>query len=160
MARSQRKCALKVINEYIGSNGDGQDLTVLEVMRTLTDARKKNVEELNKAFKKRVETTLTKKTIYSQTLSDIKPYLDECVEICILMNIQEPPLELRGLMHTSFMSFDSSAFKPYTESGKTIEYIVWPAIHLYLDGPILCKGIAQGKRDSSNAHDEKRVQQL
>jgi hypothetical protein len=40
--------------------------------------------------------------------------------------------------------FDTNKYKPYTRSGKYIDHIVWPAIHLHEGGPLLCKGVAQG----------------
>ncbi|KAL3879242.1 hypothetical protein ACJMK2_031548 [Sinanodonta woodiana] len=150
-ARSLRESAFKVIAEYIGAVGDDQDVRVLEVMRTLKDVRKKSVGEISQTFKKSVAERLSTKMIYKDKLPDIKPYMDECVEICTAMNIQEPPLELRGVRVSSDIEFEISAFKPYTVSGKKIEYIVWPALHLYIDGPILCKGVAQGMPCSSNA---------
>ncbi|KAL3879239.1 hypothetical protein ACJMK2_031545 [Sinanodonta woodiana] len=150
-ARSLRESAFKVIAEYIGAVGDDQAVKVIEVMRTLKDVRKKNVEGISQMFKKSVEERLSTKMIYKEMLPDIKPYMDECVEICTMMNIQEPPLALRGLNVSRGIQFDTSAFKAYTVSGKTIEYIVWPAVYLYFNGPILSRGVAQGISDSSNA---------
>jgi hypothetical protein len=34
--------------------------------------------------------------------------------------------------------------KPYTTSGTFVDYIVWPALLLYKNGPVLVKGVAQG----------------
>ncbi|KAK3594518.1 hypothetical protein CHS0354_030864 [Potamilus streckersoni] len=143
-----RESAIEALNEYIGSEKDDpQDLSVLEVMKTLKDTKKRNIKRMQKVFKI-VENRLAERKIYTtQRLQDIRPYLDECVELCFLMNIQEPPLELRGLMYTTGTPFDDSAFQPYTKSGKKIEYVVWPAMHLYRDGPLLCRGIAQGMPD-------------
>ncbi|KAK3594523.1 hypothetical protein CHS0354_030869 [Potamilus streckersoni] len=148
-ARSKREKAIEALNEYIGADGDdAQDLTVLEVMKTLKGTRKRNIKRMQKIFKETVEKKLKKRTNYTQErLQDIKPYLNECVELCFLMNIQEPPLELRGIMYTASMPFDASAFQPYTKSGKKIDYVVWPAMHLHRDGPLLCRGIAQGMPD-------------
>jgi hypothetical protein len=43
------------------------------------------------------------------------------------------------------MLFDTSVFKAYTKSGKFVDYIVWPPLYLHENGPLLCKGVAQGK---------------
>ncbi|KAK3594522.1 hypothetical protein CHS0354_030868 [Potamilus streckersoni] len=113
-----------------------------------------NVNEENES----VKGTLRGRTNYMvKMLQDIEPYMDECVELCVLMNIQEPPLELRGLMCSSCTSFDTSAFQPYTKSGTKIDYIVWPAMHLYRGGPLLCKGIAQGMPDPSDVHKPRSI---
>ena len=41
--------------------------------------------------------------------------------------------------------FNKELFKEYTRRGKYIDYIVWPALLLHSDGPLLGKGVAQGK---------------
>jgi hypothetical protein len=40
--------------------------------------------------------------------------------------------------------FDKNLFKEYTFLGNYFDYIVWPALLLHKDGPLLSKGIAQG----------------
>ncbi|XP_053399109.1 uncharacterized protein LOC123558279 [Mercenaria mercenaria] len=45
--------------------------------------------------------------------------------------------------------FDKDLYKEYTVRGQYLDYIVWPALFLYQDGPILSKGIAQGSVNQS-----------
>ena len=61
------------------------------------------------------------------------------------MCIQDPPVVLMfsGKQGTSF---DGQLFTTYTTEGRKVKFIVWPAILLYNDGPILRKGVAQGKK--------------
>lgn len=40
--------------------------------------------------------------------------------------------------------FNKDVLKSYTKTGNTVAYMVWPALFLHRDGPLLCKGIAQG----------------
>ncbi|XP_060583074.1 uncharacterized protein LOC132739389 isoform X2 [Ruditapes philippinarum] len=40
--------------------------------------------------------------------------------------------------------FDKNLFKEYTFRGNYFDFIVWPALLLHKDGPLLSKGIAQG----------------
>ena len=40
--------------------------------------------------------------------------------------------------------FDTNLLKAYTKSGIHVEYIVWPALLLHKNGPVLVKGVAQG----------------
>lgn len=40
--------------------------------------------------------------------------------------------------------FERNMFKDYTEKGPYIDFTVWPALLLYKDGPVLCRGVAQG----------------
>ncbi|KAL3879245.1 hypothetical protein ACJMK2_031550, partial [Sinanodonta woodiana] len=154
--RLQRERAVQALNQYIGADGDDQDLTVLEVMKTIKYAKRTNIKRMQKVFKESVEKKLLKKMKYEQMLHDIRPYLDECVEVCLLMNIQEPPLELRGVISSGSPHFDVSAFRSYTKSGKKMYYVVWPALHLCYDGPLVCKGIAQGMPEPSEAHKTKK----
>jgi hypothetical protein len=37
--------------------------------------------------------------------------------------------------------FDRLAFKEFTKSGTKVDYLVWPALYLYKDGPLLSKGV-------------------
>lgn len=39
--------------------------------------------------------------------------------------------------------FDTDLYRYYTRSGQKVDYIVWPALFLHENGPLLCKGIAQ-----------------
>ena len=43
--------------------------------------------------------------------------------------------------------FNKDLFKEYTTRGYYLDYIVWPALFLHKDGPLLSKGIAQGTED-------------
>ena len=42
-------------------------------------------------------------------------------------------------------SFDTDMFKVYTKKGEKVDYIVWPPLLLHKDGPLVGKGVAQGK---------------
>ncbi|KAK3594524.1 hypothetical protein CHS0354_030871 [Potamilus streckersoni] len=146
-ARRQKEDLLKTLKEYIGADEYDQDVTILEVMRTLKGT-KRNIKKMQKQFDEHVRNKLD--MIYKDKIEDIRPYMEECVAICLLINIQEPPMELIGFVPSSDLGFDLSVFRAFTESGSKIKYIVWPALYLYQNGPILCKGVAQGMNDLSN----------
>lgn len=40
--------------------------------------------------------------------------------------------------------FDKDVYRYYTKSGNYINFIIWPALLLYKNGPVLVKGVAQG----------------
>ena len=50
-------------------------------------------------------------------------------------------------IHTSYPgdAFDTRLYNQYTLNGPYVDYIVWPALLLYEHGPVICKGVAQGK---------------
>ena len=60
------------------------------------------------------------------------------------MHLQTPPVHLDVDIETN-TKFDANKFKQYTKSGSKIDYLVWPYLLLHKDGPVLCKGVAQGK---------------
>ena len=38
---------------------------------------------------------------------------------------------------------DKNSYREFTKSGEKVTYVVWPALHLHKDGPVLYKGVAQ-----------------
>jgi hypothetical protein len=70
-------------------------------------------------------------------------FVRECVNLCWLMSSQEPPvvLDTANVMG----DFDGERFKTYTNTGRTIDFVVWSPVLLLKDGTLLCKGVAQGK---------------
>ena len=68
-------------------------------------------------------------------------YINKSIEICWLMAVQDPPMYLYNVQRTEF---DSSKFREYQRRGFYAEYIVWPALALCKNGPLLSKGVAQG----------------
>lgn len=39
--------------------------------------------------------------------------------------------------------FDKEVFRCYTRNGENVEFVVWPAVFLYKDGPLVTKGVLQ-----------------
>lgn len=92
---------------------------------------------------------MSNKSVDKEALK-VTPYVKECLEICWLMTIQDPPLVF-GPVQKRGDAFDPEAYRAYTSSGPVVDFIVWPAIYLYNGGPILCKGIVQGAGDKPRA---------
>lgn len=46
-------------------------------------------------------------------------------------------------------AIDKNMFSVYTKSGPFIDFVVWPALILHKDGPILTKGTVQGKENNT-----------
>lgn len=84
-----------------------------------------------------------------RTDAKMKAFLHKCIELCWLMVIQDPPIFMDVNIKRYNEKYDSNSFKAYTQSGKYIEYIVWPPIFLQKGGSILMKGIAQCKPKAS-----------
>jgi hypothetical protein len=61
-----------------------------------------------------------------------------------MMVVQSPPMTLEDLKPNE--EFRKEIYKSYTKSGSYIDYVVWPALLLNQDGPVVGKGVAQGKK--------------
>jgi hypothetical protein len=72
-------------------------------------------------------------------------YIKKCVNVCWSMCRHEPPVHIEFHHLQRDQKFDSNVFKPYTKSGTHLHYLVWLALYLHKDGPMLCKGVAQGR---------------
>ena len=68
-------------------------------------------------------------------------YIDKSIEVCWLMAVQDPPMHLYNVKTPQF---DSSKFREYQRRGYYTDYVVWPALALHKNGPLLSKGVAQG----------------
>ncbi|XP_069131554.1 myosin heavy chain, clone 203-like isoform X2 [Argopecten irradians] len=71
-----------------------------------------------------------------------KAYMKKCVQVCWFMTVQDPKVVIN---HNVTDHFDEDRFKAYTKKGKQVDYLVWPALHLHEGGPMIGKGVAQGK---------------
>ncbi|KAH3842740.1 hypothetical protein DPMN_116244, partial [Dreissena polymorpha] len=73
----------------------------------------------------------------------ILKYVEECVKLCWLMNAQDPPVVFaKAKAENTQLNYD--LYKPYTQSGETMKFLVWPALLLHEEGSVLAKGVAQG----------------
>lgn len=58
------------------------------------------------------------------------------------MTLQDPPMFLASKIIRK-SNYDSDLFRPYTKSGDKYDYLVWPALLLHENGPVVVKGVAQ-----------------
>ena len=78
--------------------------------------------------------------------SALKSYISATVDLCWLMNVQDPPCTISWDLRKG-ESFQTDKYKVFTHSGKLVEYIVWPVLYLHQGGGVLCKGVAEGMRE-------------
>ncbi|XP_076117903.1 uncharacterized protein LOC143085443 [Mytilus galloprovincialis] len=138
----QEKC---VRPEVITEEMNRQGLT-----QTFSKSELKMIKDARKAVAKHTLVNLTQfywKTKAKQKES-LRPYVDTCMEICWYAAINDPKLDF---------SFEPTKnkddFRGYTKSGKFVDYLVWPAMYLHTDGPLLYKGVVQ-LRDSERERDQ------
>nr|XP_022326866.1 uncharacterized protein LOC111126475 isoform X2 [Crassostrea virginica] len=120
----ERKC-----QEFIRANSE---LTLHEVIKKQEDilTRVDTVGELN------VGTEELKKCKH------VQKFFRTCIQLCWMMNIQDPRV------HMVTKGDSTQMYRAYTRSGDVIDYVVWPSLLLYEDGPLLYKGVAQLKKTS------------
>ena len=59
------------------------------------------------------------------------------------MSVQDPPVILDNMKDRR--SFHTEMYKAFTKHGQAVDFYVWPALLLHEGGPLLAKGLAQGK---------------
>ena len=83
-----------------------------------------------------------KQLSYVKHSRPLEIFVANSVEITWWMCVQNPPVHLQteklGPVNHDF-------YKPYTKSGKVVDYFIWPPILLHDNGPLLSKGIVQAK---------------
>ena len=70
----------------------------------------------------------------------VQKFFRTCIQLCWMMNIQDPRV------HMVTKDDSTQMYRAYTRSGDVIDYVVWPSLLLYEDGPLLYKGVAQLKK--------------
>lgn len=89
-------------------------------------------------------------------------FVKRSTELCWSMVIKEPPMVL---VHDQMEGkpIDKNLFTFYTKNGPVIDFVIWPALILKKNGPVLAKGSAQGKDTGQTLeakHDQEKKQSL
>ncbi|XP_061188238.1 uncharacterized protein LOC133196344 [Saccostrea echinata] len=103
-------------------------------------ASQKNIGNIKKICKEEV---MSKSTSCVKQLKSADFFIDECIDVCWFMVIQDPPLVFYYPEETEGQEFNTKRFQFYTRSGTKLEYVVWPALLLNKGGNLLRKGIAE-----------------
>ncbi|CAC5392361.1 unnamed protein product [Mytilus coruscus] len=69
-------------------------------------------------------------------------FYEKCIHLCWSMVIQDPVMYLDEDL-TPKTPFDKNTYKEFVRSGDRVAYVVWPALYLYKEGPLLYKGVVQ-----------------
>lgn len=90
---------------------------------------------------------------FSGTGQPFENFLQKSLTLCWLMSAQDPPVTLADFTNVHGKPFDTSLYKYYTTTGKYMDYVVWPAVHLHEEGVLLAKGTAQGMATAEASKD-------
>ncbi|WAQ98554.1 hypothetical protein MAR_022927 [Mya arenaria] len=119
---------------------------------TLTNSHKQTISEIRRIVHAQLEDQVVK--AISQAVFEemelpretgIVSYVEECAKICWLARLHDPPIYIEFEEIEDDSPFKAEMYKAYTKTGKRLDYVVWPPVFLYKNGPILSKGVAQGK---------------
>ena len=69
-------------------------------------------------------------------------FTSKCAELCWFMCIQDPPLVME-YENLEGKPVDRSKFNLYATNATITEFVVWPALLLHKNGPILAKGVVE-----------------
>lgn len=72
----------------------------------------------------------------------VRNFAKACVQITWYMCIQDPPMHLVSKVNRK-SDFDTNIFRFYTKQGDKFDFVVWPALLLHDQGPLVTKGVAQ-----------------
>lgn len=70
-------------------------------------------------------------------------FIEGCLTCVWLMKVQCPPVAL--LWQKPGTPCDKNRFTFYTQRGTNVVQTVWPAVLLHENGPLMSKGVVQGK---------------
>jgi hypothetical protein len=71
-------------------------------------------------------------------------YTVRCLELCWMMAIQDPPMMV-DFGPAQDEDVDKNVFRLYTKQGDKVAFVVWPAVFLHENGPLVQKGVLQPK---------------
>lgn len=78
----------------------------------------------------------------------VPTFVKQCVAICWLMVIQDPPLVFEDEKRPFI--FDSTKYEPYSTSGVAFQREVWPVMLSQDGGSVLVKGVAVFRKGYTN----------
>ncbi|KAK3580436.1 hypothetical protein CHS0354_035478 [Potamilus streckersoni] len=153
--RKQTEDLKKAILSYLGLSAENKDdVAVMETEKILREYRLTQLEPTLGCIIKDIKDQL-KDELEGKVHNTVDKYIQKCTHLCWFMDIKTPQMHLDfdmtqrnetpGDDGNDFPShFDTTKFVSYTKVGMYVEYIVWPALFLYKNGPIIKKGVAQG----------------
>lgn len=74
----------------------------------------------------------------------VEEYAIACIKITWLLCTEDPPVHL--VKGKEGDDFDKHLYTDVTRKGQKIDYVVWPALKHYENGPVLSQGAAQGNK--------------
>nr|XP_022324776.1 myosin-6-like isoform X12 [Crassostrea virginica] len=115
----------------------GLDVTNLSYIKNMLKSSAEKTSVL-------VEEVIWKQVAIEPSMEFVKPYVKKCVRLCWLMVAQDPRVYIKPSEEPG-SKFDKDYYREFLSSGQVLDYVVWPALLLHENGPLLQKGVAQPK---------------
>ncbi|VDI77489.1 Hypothetical predicted protein [Mytilus galloprovincialis] len=93
------------------------------------------------------------------SLASAKHFMMKCSELCWHVLSSNPPMAI-DYENFEEQAMDPIKFNKYNRSGTTVEYVVWPALLLHKDGPVLAKGTVQTNYEEKTAPRKKSADNI
>ncbi|KAL3879741.1 hypothetical protein ACJMK2_032027 [Sinanodonta woodiana] len=142
----------KELGETFFSKGKRKDqsfeLRVNECQKLIAEITFKDLQQNCEKFIEDSAAQKDKKRILDYLkLKPVQNYCKLCIELTWLMCIQAPPIKLEFIPDNKAIS---KHFRHYTRSGDKVEFVVWPALFLHDNGPVLSKGVIQFRENGTS----------
>ncbi|CAC5390537.1 unnamed protein product [Mytilus coruscus] len=146
----------KRIQGYFGT----EDKTLIEAMKPFVENAKIQLQcstTLVEAVKKKCCEEYSSSN--PDSFESEKHFIIKCSELCWHVLTSNPPMVIE---YDNFgdQPMDSNKFNKYNRSGITVEYVVWPALLLHEDGPVLAKGTVQTNYEDKTAARKKSSEDI
>ncbi|CAG2245043.1 unnamed protein product [Mytilus edulis] len=154
---SRNSIILQAATTVLSHRNNGGDVARLVVIQKCMEELVDIVHERRKYDKKLLDyvkqETLRQFEHYKKpgSKSNVIKFVERCTDLCWSMVIKAPSMVL-VYDQPEGVPIDKNMFTVYTKQGPIIDFVVWPALILRTDGPILAKGAAQGKELEPNGY--------
>ncbi|KAH3834973.1 uncharacterized protein LOC127879376 [Dreissena polymorpha] len=112
-----------------------------DLLRLLASVSGKNIADI---FVQRPMEFVEKRFLENETIREsLDTFAKQAVQIIWMMKVQQPPMEL--LWADPESKYDKQLFSFYVRQGEIVAQCIWPAVLLHKKGPVMARGIVQGK---------------
>lgn len=72
----------------------------------------------------------------------MQDYLKNCVKLCCLMSVQDPPMALSANVGAD-TKYSKSKYREYLTAGEFVDYFVWPCVFIQDGDSQMAPGIVE-----------------
>lgn len=153
LATSQLDDIEKTLREF---NATAESMEGKEFITFLKAQRKMKYGYNIEAIKKSLESQLHSMLPIVEPKTATKNYISAVIDLCWFLNVQDPPCTI-SLDLRRGEPFQTDKYRVYRQSGKQVDYVVWPVLYLHQGGGVLCKGVAQAQLEKHDQDEDEPI---